>query len=432
MELWSCPVCGTETVAPIQATTHLRRKSLLDLAKFADTTPFYRYVDKHALIVGAYEAGKTTLQLWMMGFFFSNAFHHESYICRSQYGKGYLTVFRALPNTFEYLAICKVAPVQLFIPRGCTYRYEDPNLTVIEFDFEKREQILGQLRRDKINIIGVDHFLTEPDQVHEWWGRFIFDLLRWKIQPDHIKIPTVFCFDEVGDLTPNRGETESDVHLQWGNRIRHQFDGFRRSNIKIIATTHSITDIKKRFRNNFPYWFIKRTTAESVPGRFEDYGLGVIEKLENDEVFVKDKAGRFQRKPSPAWVLTEKIGVYTEPSKELEEKLERTEVTYAWRLRMALEYMKLQGFTYEMRGFACGYSKSSTYEFENRFGLEKCPLPIPFDLNPEGFRERYPMRIRQQANEAIRQRKPKHKIVMGPQGPEQVPISEGNVASQDE
>jgi len=431
MELWTCPKCGTETPQPIEASTYLKRKSLLDLAKFADTTPFYRYVDKHALILGAYEAGKSTLQYWMMGFFFSNAFHHESYICRSQYGKGYLTIFRALPNTFEYLAICDAAPLQLFIPTGCVYKYEHPNLSIVEFDFEKRHQILDKLRRDKINVIGVDHFLTEPDQVHEWWGRFIFELLHWKIQPEYIRVPMLFCFDEIGDLVPNRGETESDVHLKWGNRIRHQFDGFRRSNIKIIATTHSITDLKKRFRNNFPYWFIKRTTAESVPDRYEDYGLGIIEKLENDEVFVKDRLGRYQRKPSPAWVLTEKIGVYTEPSKELEEKLQRSEVTYAWRLRMALEYMKLQRFTYEARALATGYAKSNVYDFEQRYPLDKCPLPLLFDPNAEDFASRYPMRLRSPAGSNLTQAsKPRYKIIHTEKGPERVPVeAEGKKSS---
>ena len=151
----------------------------------------------------------------------------------------------------------------------------------------------------------------------------------------------------------------------------------------------------------------------------------MIEKLENDEVFVKDKAGRFQRKPSPAWVLTEKIGVYTEPSKELEEKLERTEVTYAWRLRMAIEYMKLQGFTFESRALAMGYSKSNVYNFEQRFPLDKCPLPVLFDPSAENFASRYPMRLRSSAGSGlVEQRKPRQKIVYTDEGPQKVPVEE--------
>lgn len=328
MELYSCSACGVETPwykGDPESAGYKNPGTELDIWKHADQIPFYdprTAVENHGLILGSYGSGKTTLQYWMIGFFFSNAFNHRDghgryKICRSQYGKGFLVILRAARHTFEYLSLCEVAPVRLFIPNKCVYQYEHPNLSIVNFDLDDSNQVFQKLERDKINVIGVNHFLDEPDARYEWWGRFVLDLMNWKGLPENIDKRTLFCFDEISDIVPQKGEARTKSHGWWGNRIREEFDSFRRNNIKIVATTFSITDIKKNFRNNFHHWFIKRTTAESVPERYRNFGPYIIEKMTPDQVFVKDAKADYDRKFSPAWVLPGKIGVYTETAEEI-------------------------------------------------------------------------------------------------------------------
>jgi len=327
VELYSCSACGVETPwykGDAESAGYQNPGTKLDAWKHADQIPFYdprTAVENHGLILGSYGSGKTTLQYWMIGFFFSNAFNHTDAegrfkICRSQYGKGFLTILRGARHTFEYLSLCDVAPVQLFIPTRCVFRYEHPNLSIVNFDLNNSSQIFQKLDRSRINVIGVNHFLDDPDARYEWWGNFIFNLLKWKGLPENIDKKTLFCFDEISDIVPNKGEARTRAHGWWGNRIREEFDSFRRNNIKIVATTFSITEIKKNLRNNFHNWFIKRTTAESVPERYRNFGPWVIEKLELNQVFVKDYKADYDRKFSPSWILPAKIGVFTEASEE--------------------------------------------------------------------------------------------------------------------
>jgi len=290
-------------------------------------------------------------------------------------------IYRMKKSTFEFLSILEQAPIRLFIPRGCVFDYRGPNrerLEIVEHNPNKFSEIFENLVRDKINVIGYDQYVPNYRQKFEWWGRFFYELLSWK--GTHMRLPMGVYLDELADIVPNKGESLCPEHQFWGNQIMDSIDAYRRSNIRIVAITHTLTDIKKTFRHQFHYWFIKRTSRETVPWRYVNYS-GEIERLESWEVLVQDKKGNFNRRPSPVWVWPKNVSVYTKSSQELIENLDRRETVYAHRLRLVDENLKLLGLTVRQRQVLMGFSTpSSVVMFEQRYPIDQ----IPFSpINPE-------------------------------------------------
>lgn len=339
-----------------------KRETTLDTVHYATMKGFYSKPGQHALVLGGqYGSGKTTLLFWLLGWHFHE--NHETCILRIR------------KSTFECLSILEKAPLRLFIPEGCIFKYEHPRLEIAEYNPNRFNDIFDNLARDKVNVIGHDQYVSDYKSKFEWWGQFFQKLLEWKAT--HMEQKMGVYIDELGDLVPNKGESLCPEHTYYGNQIHDSIDAYRRSNVRMVCVTHSLVDLRKTFRNQFHYWFIKRTNRETVPTRFQRYGAGIIEKLENWEVLIKDVKGGFNRRPSPIWVEPKNRSVYTKTSPRM--MLTQTEKHYAWRLAMANAFLKQKGFTYYERMEALGYrSKGSVVTLEQSFPLEECPYPIRF------------------------------------------------------
>jgi hypothetical protein len=278
-------------------------------------------------------------------------------------------------STFEFLSLLDKVNLRLFIPEECVFQYEHPRLEIVHYNPNSFMDIFNRLAQDKVNVIGHDQYVFDYKSKFEWWGMFFEKLLEWKAT--HMQRRIGVYIDELGDLVPNRGEALCPEHMYYGNQIHDSIDAYRRSNIRMVCVTHSLVDLRKTFRNQFHYWFIKRTNRETVPYRFQTYGAGVIEKLENWEVLIKDVKGGFNRRPSPVWVFPRNRSVYTKASPRM--MLDTSEQRYAWRLALANEFLKRHGFTYYDRMVAFGYrSKGSIVTLEKSFPLDKCPFPARF------------------------------------------------------
>jgi len=211
-----------------------------------------------------------------------------------------------------------------------------------------------------VNIIAAGHFLLEPDQYYNWWGWFHERLLDWKIR-HALNSRYLYAIDEVGDLVPSRFEAEYPVHGRWGNRIRKNFDNFRRCNIKVIVTTHTIRDIKKRFRAQFPWWFIKKSHPETVPDEYKRYAKE-IERLQVWECFMRDAQGRFNIRPTPLWVETRNFSILTTPAPEMavEGELGSAETTkLRARLAAALHELHAKGYGYRDLARVCRWGSQA-------------------------------------------------------------------------
>ncbi len=359
-----------------------KKETDLDTIAYTSMKDFYGKPGQHGLILGGqYGSGKTTLLFWLLGWHFLE--------------NGETCILRMRKSTFEFLSILDKAPLRLFIPEGCVFRYEHPSLEIVQYNPNVFMELFNNLAQDKINVIAHDQYVSDYKSKFEWWGQFFERLLEWK--GTHMERRMGVYIDELGDLIPNKGEALCPEHNYYGNQIHDSIDAYRRSNIRLVAVTHSLTDLRKTFRNQMHYWFIKRTNRETVPERFWHYGAGVIEKLENWEVLIKDVKGNFNRRPSPVWVFPENRSVYTKSSARM--MLTEAEKRYAWRLAVANEFLKKQGFTYYDRMLAFGYrSKGSIVTLEKSFPLEECPYPVRF-LKAEA-NEQEDQRLRQGGGEA--------------------------------
>ena len=412
VEISKCSICGCE--APKVRIPRLdpnkwgyaSKKRAADFYSLMLERPNY-----FGLILGMYGMGKTVLLFTLILWFFSNMINHGFHrimdqgtgrqkvtytgeVCPSQYGKGWLVLYRSKRDSFEYLGLCDVAPVRLFIPKGAKFLYRDPrfpdgnhpNLEIIEHELSDFYGICKQLTRDKINIIAINHFLS-GDMSYEWWHLFLKTLLAWKNETVHnMKIPVLFAFDEVRDFIPNRGETSTKAHHFYGNLIRELWDSFRKTGIKVIGTTQSITDLKKVVRSQFGYWLIKKTMAEAVPERFEKrFGRSVIEKLPSTAFFVRDYIGKYNVLPS-IWVfLTEgTFAVKTEVPEDVELGLSQQAKEYIWICRVLATALLQTGVaSYKTLAILMHRAGSSSIQsFFERTPLDKCPYPIPFTVLP--------------------------------------------------
>jgi hypothetical protein len=357
---------GYEYLWP-QIEQNEKRQTNLDTVAYASMRDFYNKPGQHGLILGGqYGSGKTTLLLWILGWHF----HENRETC----------ILRMRKSTFESLSILEKAPMRLFVPEGCIFKYDHPMLEIAFYNPNQILDILDNLAGDKINVIAHDQYAADYKSKFEWWGQFFEKLLEWKAT--HMQRRMGLYIDELGDLVPNKGESLCPEHTYYGNQIHDSIDAYRRSNIRMVCVTHSLVDLRKTFRNQFHYWFIKRTNRETVPYRFVMYGAGIIEKLENWEVIIKDVKGNFNRRPSPVWVFPENRSVYTKASPRM--MLNASEQRYAWRLALANAFLKEHKFTYYDRMEAFGYrSKGSVVTLEKSFPLEECPYPIRFLKDPE-------------------------------------------------
>jgi len=343
-----------------------------ELVPYANTKDFYELPGQHALIIGAqFGTGKTTLLYWIMGYHY---FENRE-IC----------IYRMKLSTYEFLSILEQAPIRLFVPSDCDFRYHGPNanhLEIMHFDLWNYEQLFNMLTRDKINVIAVGEYITNIDvlpQKYRWWGEFFSQLLYWK--GSRMRLRMGIYLDELADIIPNIKGTHVKGHEKLANWIMEAIDAYRRSSIRIVAVTHTLTDIPKSFRHQIPFWFIKRTHAEVLPWRYVvRYNLArKIEQLENWKVLVQDKMGMFNIKPSPIWVLPKRFSVTARVGESFNEQLVKSEkeALYADRLRLVDEYLKLLGLTVRERQHLMGYNTpSSVVMFEQRHPREQLKLPI--------------------------------------------------------
>ena len=336
--------------------------SVIDLVEYTALDYFYKQPGQHALILGAqYGSGKTTLLLWFMGYHF----YENREIC----------VYRAKLSTFEFLNILDEAPIRLFIPYGGVFNYDHPDLEKAYFNFWEVGEVIDSLARDKINVVGTDMFVWGDDELLEpyrikavWWGKFLANLLIWKA--DKMRLKLGVYIDELSDLVPNRGEQLCAEHGKYGNQIMDAIDAYRRNRIRLVAVTHTLTELKRTFRNQFSAWFIKRTSTETVPSEYWNYD-GVIKRLANWQVFVKDRTGNFNRRPSPVWVDTKNVGVKVEVTDELLDEYRRATISAGkgamrWRERtlLLLRLMERMGvpMDYKKVGGILDLSKSYSHE----------------------------------------------------------------------
>ena len=374
----TCKVCGTK--APHVHIPEIPDRGVPTRGEALNTDSMYESPDESILILGRWGSIKTTFLMFMTMFLFSNAYHHRDWICPSQYGKGYLPIVRSVESSKESLIYCDVAPVRFFLPKDCRIEYDHPNLHQFEHDLDDYMGVVKNLRRDMINIIGIDHFL-EGDAQYEWWWNFFSAVLEYKTElPGRAREPWMFVCDEMKYLMPNIGQQDTKGHLMYGNRLRRKFDAFRKSKIKFLVTTHYMTDLRSAFRNNFSYWVFKQMRSAGVPDEIKK-NADLIQSLQKGELFITGSSGRYKNKPSNSIIWTYPVAAKIIRAEYLKEATTKDEAKWAWRARRYEYLLQKLGLSIRQLSLLGGWggAPSGIQDFRSRYPLEKCPFNDNFE-----------------------------------------------------
>jgi len=400
-----CPVEGCKgKVHYLNVNRNIpKRISLMTERKSIDTDAFYRdlpphgtdagLANLHALILGMQGSAKTTLLYYFAGYFWSNAFRHKNVVCTERFGKGSMIVFRALKAAYEFLAMLEAeAPINLILPKGAEFQYEHPLLHRSYHELYEFDDLFRSFRGDMINVVATGQFLRKAgsnlidfELYYDWWLKWFDAYIGWKTG-EALDTRIIMLVDEMHDLIPGHGQgiiAKAKDGRDVGNTIRMSMDNIRKSNTKLIATTHSINELDKSFRSNFPYTFIKKTKINTVPPEWltqnRNYGR-YIQSLDVRRVFVVDEMDNFNDRPSRVWVLTKSYPVVTNTPPNLSSEFTEGKDTNRARLAAVIWYLNDHGTTMrQIARIARWRSRGSLSDLLKQYPKRRIEDMLPLD-----------------------------------------------------
>jgi len=215
---------------------------------------------KHVLAQGYTGGGKTNLLNWLVQGFFSS----RSLVPSSEWET---IVWFDRGKSSEIMQLCKIAPVRLLVPEGCSIElnFFDENEQLYDIEqvhFSNPEQIWRNLDRDRINIVCIQRFLLDPSKFAPVIGRIfktlIVDSFNYQIHPYNsdksLMLPRITLFiDEINNLAPSKGQgSGSRDEAAAGGWIQQNIEQLRSQNIRLIGSVHGWRKVRPGVRSSFP------------------------------------------------------------------------------------------------------------------------------------------------------------------------------------
>ena len=180
--------------------------------------------------------------------------------------------------------------IRIFTPPRC---YVDiPNHDYESVEVNSYEELFSNMKKDRLNIISFDSFVLPPLAFARFYALFSIELL-YRSKRSELYTPILCVVDQINHVFPSSALRFSgiagsiqDKASNWFSRFLTDCSG---SGIRMVATSHGITMVKKVVRMNFHWKFFKQFT--------EDVTLAVsrirpaqklIESLAVNEVYATD------------------------------------------------------------------------------------------------------------------------------------------------
>jgi len=208
----------------------------------------------HLLVDGITGSGKTQTLYWLF----------KGFIERTNE----VLLWYDIGKSGEFVKLAEISnkTMKIFVPVGCNIEiegFEDYEVVEVRPDpIHIVEDLWHALDRDKINILSFQPFIIDPTA----FTRFIADSFRTLIIEAHnyrIATPLTIFFDEFHNVAPSKDNALSMQHYNAGALVQYNIEKLRSLKIRIIASTHGDTKIRKGVRDCFSWRIIKRSSGFS-------------------------------------------------------------------------------------------------------------------------------------------------------------------------
>lgn len=244
----------------------------------------------NAIVYGSPRSGKTVLLANMvnihkgLGF---NVFINDcakGYDLKQKRPKSEILMY--FSDQLEYIN----KKIRIFTPPGC---YVDiPNYNYESVEVNSYEELFSNMKPDKLNIISFDSFVLLPLAFSRFYALFSIELL-FRSKRAELYTPVLGVVDQINHIFPSQALRFSGMAGAMQDKASNYFARFLMdcsgSGIRMIASSHGITMVKKVIRMNMHYKFFKQFN--------EDITLAVsrirpmqkrIESLAINEAYVSD------------------------------------------------------------------------------------------------------------------------------------------------
>lgn len=259
-----------------------KRDSFIDLDRWWETM-------HNGIIYGQSGAGKTVLAFNMLNTYLAKGFNNFV----NDLGKGYDPQKR-IP-TSEILMLFSedmthVKGVRAFVPPGCTIVMPEQDIDVIEVS--SYEEIFRELTPRKVNVISFDSFILSPLAISRFWALLAIEILT-RSKRYAFTLPLIGIIDQINHCFPSSALKYSGRAGSAQDEASNYFARFlmdcRGTGIKLVATSHDITQVKVPVRVSFQWKWFKAFTSDvsnAVP-RIKP-AQGLISTLDPDEAYATD------------------------------------------------------------------------------------------------------------------------------------------------
>jgi len=247
------------------------------------------------IIYGKSRSGKTVHLVNLMDTFIGSK--HYNFI--NDCAKGYS--YEAREPRSELLmffsdSLSHIKGMRIITPPECSVYMENVDGYKI-YSVSSYEEIFDIIQKGGpyVNVIAVDSFLLSPLARARFWALFCIEL-KARIFPDRKKetpLPMVGALDQINLIFPSKALRLGGIggHIQsksanWFADFMYNAAG---SGLRILATSHGITQVKKPIRDAFLWKFFKTFSGDVEPVAKRMTPIRrYIERLEKNEAYILD------------------------------------------------------------------------------------------------------------------------------------------------
>lgn len=247
------------------------------------------------IIYGKSRSGKTVQLASLMDDFIGSK--HYNFI--NDCAKGYS--YEAREPRSELLmffsdSLSHIKGMRIITPPDCSVHMENVDGYKV-YSVSSYEEIFNIIQKGGpyINVIAVDSFLLSPLAKARFWALFCIEL-KARIFPDRKKrtpLPLAGALDQINLIFPSKALRLGGIggHIQskaanWFADFMYNAAG---SGLRMLATSHGITHVKKPIRDAFLWKIFKNFSGDIEPVAKRAVPIRkYIERLEKDEAYILD------------------------------------------------------------------------------------------------------------------------------------------------